>query len=152
MKIDSSSSKLVSKKDQKKSSKTKKSNSFFSSLFQPIVPLEENSQENGFNHDEIIEQLEKIGKDLILKRNMGALNRYKDGVRSLIKEYSNKAHETSFLVGGSLSNDHNQLQISRVINDNLVDITNSIMGNEKSSMDLAATIDSIKGLLVDYMK
>ncbi|MCO4783439.1 MAG: DUF327 family protein [Candidatus Cloacimonetes bacterium] len=152
MKIDSSSPKIVSKKDKKNSKTAKKTNSFFSSLFQPIQALEERPQENHFDYESIMDQLEEIGKELILKRNMGALKSYKERVRALIKEFSNKAHETSFLVGGSQSNDHNQLQISRVINDNLVDITNQIMGNEKSSVDLAATIDNIKGLLVDYMK
>ncbi|MCJ8345764.1 hypothetical protein MJH12_09500, partial [bacterium] len=64
MKIDSGSSKLVSKKDKKKSEKVKKTSGFFSSLFQPIEALDSKKQEE-FDHDSIMEQLEEIGKELI---------------------------------------------------------------------------------------
>ncbi|PCJ19317.1 MAG: hypothetical protein COB02_07980 [Candidatus Cloacimonadota bacterium] len=152
MKINSSNSSLISKKDKKSTSKVKKSSSFFSSLFQPVDALEVKEEESGLNYDSILEELESIGKELILKRNMGSLERYKKKIRSLLDEFNKKSQNTAFLVGGSLSNDHNQLQISRVVNDNLVDVTNKIMSSEKSSVDLAATIDNIKGLLIDYMK
>ena len=159
MKIDSkitkSSKSISSGKDRKQNKDLKQiGKSLFSKL------LGSDSLENSANSNELSTQeqidaalieIDFLGRELSLKKNMESLYRFREKVRQILKKFQGAFNNRNF-VGEDQSGTVKQLHLSRVIDQELKTLTETLMGKQKPNIEIAASVDNIKGLLIDYLK
>lgn len=140
----------------KKSSKSPKS--IGSSLFSKILGSKEINSDSSVDQLSLSEQIEmalqevdSLGRELSLKKNMESLAKFRDKIKQVIKRFQG-AFTNNHFVGEDQSGTVKQLYLSRVINDELKELTQTLMGKQKPSLEIAASVDNIKGLLIDYLK
>jgi len=103
-----------------------------------------------YSLDQLLEKLDEQEKVLKSHRTFGELERYK----KLVKNFMETAIQKIYSVKVS---DSSKLMIKRkkvYVIVNLVDkelekITNSMLGNQSETIDFLATLDRIRGMLVD---
>ena len=159
MKIDSKigkSSKSISNgKDRKQKKDLKQlSKGLFSKLLgsnpseSQIASVELTTQEQ---IDAVLVEIDFLGRELSLKKNMESLRRFREKVRQVLKQFQGAFNNRHF-VGEDQSGTVKQLHLSRVIDRELKVLTETLMGKQKPNIEIAASVDNIKGLLIDYLK
>jgi uncharacterized protein YaaR (DUF327 family) len=146
------------KPDSKKKGKSvkKKNTTNKSGLFQSLVASEEISQSQDHERVEAIdgffEALDELGAELRLRQSLGALQNYKDKVRELLSLFANNSHQNLSFFGTGMMGDAKQMQLTKKVDTGLIELTNNVMQKEKDHIAIAASIDNIKGILIDYFK
>ena len=159
MKIDSKigkSSKSLSKAKDRKQKKDLKhlGHGLFSKLLgskpleNQLVSAELSTQEQ---IDAVLVEIDFLGRELSLKKNMESLRRFREKVRQVLKQFQGAFNNRHF-VGEDQSGTVKQLHLSRVIDRELKVLTETLMGKQKPNIEIAASVDNIKGLLIDYLK
>ena len=98
---------------------------------------------------QILKELDDLGRELALSKSMKALEDYTGRVKAILEDFQKNAFTEISLVGGNISGRAKEMHISRKINEELVEMTQIVMGQEKQNIDLAASVANIKGLLID---
>ena len=159
MKIDSkitkSSKSISSGKDRKQNKDLKQ---IGKSLFSKLLgsdSLENHAHSNELSTQEQIDaalvEIDFLGRELSLKKNMESLHRFREKVRQILKKFQGAFNNRNF-VGEDQSGTVKQLHLSRVIDQELKTLTETLMGKQKPNIEIAASVDNIKGLLIDYLK
>ncbi|MBN2754965.1 MAG: YaaR family protein [Candidatus Goldbacteria bacterium] len=102
------------------------------------------------NLDQLIEELSEQAKVLVKRRTFTELDKYK----SLVKNFMKKAVETMYTVKFS---DSSKVMARRKkvyvlvekVDEELEKLTAQILNSQEETLDLLATIDRIRGILVD---
>lgn len=98
--------------------------------------------------DDITKQGEKVAKF----RSFRDLARYKRLIKGFVKESIQYGMELKHSHSWNMDGQNKQLTIVNKVDDKLVELTNSVMGQEKKSIDLLGIIGEIQGLLINlYM-
>lgn len=159
MKIDP---KISSSRGSRQVDKDKKSRnnsgSISSSLFSKILGSKDINSDSNIDILSLPEQIEAalhevdaLGRELSLKKNMESLRRFRDKIKQVVKRFQG-AFVNKHFVGEDQSGTVKQLHLSRVIDDELKELTQMLMGKQKPNLEIAASVDNIKGLLIDYLK
>ena len=159
MKIDSkigkSSKSISAGKDRKQNKNLKQlSKGLFSKLLgsnhseSQITSAELTTQEQ---IDAVLIEIDFLGRELSLKKSMESLRRFREKVRQILKQFQGAFNNRHF-VGEDQSGTVKQLHLSRVIDQELKVLTETLMGKQKPNIEIAASVDNIKGLLIDYLK
>ncbi len=102
--------------------------------------------------DELIGEIDIAGKEFENKQTMETLNRYK----SLIKSFLDKVVKDIYRIKEKYGKKHWMKQkvyvVIEKINDKLEKLTNTILNKESEHINLLATLDDIRGMLVDLYK
>lgn len=98
-----------------------------------------------------LQEVDLLGRELSLKKNMESLRKFREKIRQIVKKFQG-AFDNRHFVGEDQSGVVKQLHLSRVINDELKGLTEMLMGKQKPNLEIAASVDNIKGLLIDYLK
>lgn len=106
--------------------------------------------ETASNLEADLAELDELGKELLLRRSLGALDKYKKKLKSLLKNLDAGA-ETHVVLSETHTN-HRRLHITREIDASLSDLARQVMETERGNLELAQSIDNIKGLLLDYTR
>ena len=101
--------------------------------------------------DTALLEIDFLGRELSLKKNMESLHRFREKVRHILKQFQGAFNNRHF-VGEDQSGTVKQLHLSRVIDRELKVLTETLMGKQKPNIEIAASVDNIKGLLIDYLK
>ena len=101
--------------------------------------------------DAALIEIDFLGRELSLKKNMESLHRFREKVRQILKQFQGAFNNRHF-VGEDQSGTVKQLHLSRVIDRELKILTETLMGKQKPNIEIAASVDNIKGLLIDYLK
>tara|TARA_Y100000589_G_scaffold176046_1_gene167026 strand:- start:861 stop:1340 length:480 start_codon:yes stop_codon:yes gene_type:complete len=101
--------------------------------------------------DAALLEVDFLGRELSLKKNMESLRRFREKVRQILKQFQGAFNNRHF-VGEDQSGTVKQLHLSSVIDRELKVLTETLMGKQKPTIEIAASVDNIKGLLIDYLK
>ena len=101
--------------------------------------------------DAVLLEVDFLGRELSLKKNMESLRRFREKVRQILKQFQGAFNNRHF-VGEDQSGTVKQLHLSSVIDRELKVLTETLMGKQKPNIEIAASVDNIKGLLIDYLK
>lgn len=99
-----------------------------------------------------LSELEDLGKELLLRRSLGSLDKYKSKLAQIMAELSRHTHVGGTVVSERGDGRFRHLQLSRQVDEGLIQIQKSVMEGEKGNLTLAASIDNIKGLLLDFTR
>ncbi|MBT3785545.1 DUF327 family protein [bacterium] len=162
----------LSRKDSLKSDKKDKQKSsssvggLFRNLFSTETKVFEQSENSTFQAEAFIEEIDELSKELKSRKSLGSFERYRAKIRELLEEFS-KSHENATVDGlGMQDGKHKRLHLVKEINEHLIQLTHRIMGDQKSSEFLKQSpvtekeryesiptlVDSIKGLLIDFLR
>ncbi len=100
--------------------------------------------------NEFMEDLDHLGKELLLRRSLQALENYKAALRKILQRFREEGFTSKKRAMGDAHGSLKAMQLSRVVDQNMVDLTNQVLLGEEDLLKLAATIDNIKGLLIDF--
>ena len=159
MKIDSkitkSNKSISSGKDRKQKKDLKQLGRGLFSKLLGSNPSDNNVDSNELSIREQIDtallEIDFLGRELSLKKNMESLHRFREKVRHILKQFQGAFNNRHF-VGEDQSGTVKQLHLSRVIDRELKVLTETLMGKQKPNIEIAASVDNIKGLLIDYLK
>lgn len=99
--------------------------------------------------EEYINEIKKRGNRLAITQNYNDVLSYK----KTIKNYLKTVVDSAYCLNKNTNFWENQYYtIVEKINDNLENLTQHILEEEKEYIDIAATIDNIQGLLLDIYK
>lgn len=169
MKINSSttSSKSRLSSDSKTNKKSKSSaGGIFRRFFETqSIPSDQSNQRSSFQVDVFLKEIDTLGIELLKQRSMGAMERYRAKIKEIL-EHFNQSHERLGVDAVTFSGKHQKLFLIKQINENLIELTHEVIGKEKSHAFLKekpisendkykavpTLIDSIKGLLIDFLR
>tara|TARA_Y100001968_G_C19102902_1_gene593434 strand:+ start:105 stop:584 length:480 start_codon:yes stop_codon:yes gene_type:complete len=159
MKIDSkvskSSKSTISGKDRKQKKDLKQLGGGLFSKLLGSSPSDNNASSAELSIREQIDaallEVDFLGRELSLKKNMESLRRFREKVRQILKQFQGAFNNRHF-VGEDQSGTVKQLHLSSVIDRELKVLTETLMGKQKPNIEIAASVDNIKGLLIDYLK
>ena len=169
MKINSGSTSGKSRlgSDSKTSKKSKSSvGGVFRKLFETqSIKSDPLDQKPMFQADLFLTEIDALGTELLNRRSLGAMEKYRAKVKEIL-EHFNESHERLGIDAISFSGKHQKLFLVKQINENLIQLTHRVMEKEKDhsyhkkkpvSEDdkykaIPTLIDSIKGLLIDFLR
>lgn len=169
MKINPGSSSRRDQISSDKKSRKKNSGSvgnLFRRLFSSQSVSVENESHPSFQAEIYLEEIDALGSELLQSRSMGAMERYRAKVKEILEQFS-KSHENQGVDAVSLqSGKHQKLYLVKEINQKLVELTHQVIGKQKDSPFLKEApvseddkykavptlVDSIKGLLIDFIR
>ena len=139
-------------KNAKKSAAPTKAG-FFQTLFDKQEPLPLNTKvDDLLNFEELFSELEDLGKELSLRKSMAAMERYRGAIKKILQDLIPQGMESVSFQGGQTAEGTKYYHLTRVVDENLMELAEKVMSNEKNHMEIAATVDNIKGVLIDYFK
>jgi uncharacterized protein YaaR (DUF327 family) len=124
-------------------------------LFESILKRQEAELEPVTDLDKLeveLSELDELSKELLLRRSLGSLDAYKKKLGAIMSLLSQQTHQNLPLIGGEHSGTYKQLQLTRRVDESLVELQKNVMDGEKGNLMLAASIDNIKGLLLDFLR
>jgi uncharacterized protein len=98
---------------------------------------------------EMIAEIEILGKRLVSTRSLNDVKRYKDKIREYLKYIVKNAYT---LIRENKHYDPGIYTRIEIINKELDDLARNVIEENKEVLDLADRIDAIRGLLVDVYK
>ncbi|MBW7876860.1 MAG: DUF327 family protein [Candidatus Cloacimonetes bacterium] len=124
-------------------------------LFESILKRQEAELEPVSDLDKLeseLAELDELSKELLLRRSLGSLDAYKKKLGAIMSLLSQQTHQNLPLIGGEHSGAYKHLQLTRRVDESLVELQKNVMDGEKGNLMLAASIDNIKGLLLDFLR
>ncbi len=97
----------------------------------------------------LIGEIEVQGERLAKGKNLRDLARFKQLVKRFLKESVDYGMEVSEQISWGAGGTMSSLQIVKLIDEKLIELTNDMMKNESNSIHLLNTIGEIKGLLIN---
>ena len=96
-----------------------------------------------------IKDIKKKGNKLILSKSYIDVKNYK----STIKNYLKAVVDYTYILNKNIGFWENQYYSTvETINEQLKNLTNELLSEEKENLDISSTIDTIQGLLIDIYK
>lgn len=145
MKIEKS--RKTSKVNSKKTQKTKNKNISRLSFTEILENTEEEKMRHALN--EILEEINKKGRELIDKRTVENLLAYKKMVRDFVEDAVDFGLKVNARRGYGLSGRTKILRTVSTIDQRLVELTDIIIKQEKKGVSLLKKVGQIEGLLVN---
>ncbi|MBU1075715.1 MAG: YaaR family protein [Spirochaetes bacterium] len=102
--------------------------------------------------DKLIEQIDKVGKKFANDTNLENLKEYKSLIKAFLETVINKMFKVKEKYGHRSWVKQKVFIIVEKINERLERLTNFILEKENQNINLLATLDEIRGLLVDLYK
>lgn len=136
-------SKLSSSKEvsQKASITSKKLDKGFSEEFNSAAKREKEKQIG-----KLLDSIKKKGKQIIETRSLSSVHEYKDQIKeylSMVLEDAFRVEKVRSMYGGNPST------LVQVINDELNKLAQTVLVQEKGTIEVVNMIENIEGLLVD---
>ena len=97
----------------------------------------------------LIGEIEVQGDRLAKGKNLRDLARFKQLVKRFLKETVDYGMEISDQISWGAGGSMSSLQIVKLIDEKLIELTDDLMKNESESIHLLNTIGEIKGLLIN---
>lgn len=109
----------------------------------------ERDRRNEEEMKQLLDDIKKRGNRLVISKCYADVKAYKN----LIKDYLQNVLNHMYKLKNEVSFWQTQYYITvEVIDKKLEEITQSVLGEEKGNLDIAATIDEIQGLIVDIYR
>ncbi len=102
--------------------------------------------------DQLIEQIDKVGKKFARDANINNLKEYKSLIKAFLNTVINKMYKVKEKYGHRSWVKQKVFIIVEKINKKLELLTKFILEKENENINLLATLDEIRGLLVDLYK
>jgi len=99
----------------------------------------------------LIQSITDQGKKIAENRDIGGLKYYRALVRDFINEIVTNSHEFSRENFLDRRGRHRVYGIVRLVNQELDNLAQDLLNNEKSHIDILAKVDEIHGLLLDMV-
>lgn len=99
--------------------------------------------------EKLVGEIEKQGEKVAQYRTFRELAKFKRMVKSFLQDTVSKGLNLEKSTSFSMSGDHRTLALVKEVDEKLVELTEQVMDQEQTSVDLLGMIGEIKGLLVN---
>lgn len=99
--------------------------------------------------DELLQEIESKGKELIENRTVETLIEYRNMIKGFVEEAVREGYKVEERRGFSRSGRTRVMRTVKEIDTQLVNLTNMILGQEKKQIRLLEKVGQIQGLLVN---
>ena len=100
--------------------------------------------------DELVEQITEVGARFAKNPSASLLKRYKSMIRDFLQHVTERMYLVEHHTGGRLR--QKIYTVTSIIDQRLSALTDLVMSQQSRNIDLLATLDEIRGLLVDLYK
>ncbi len=143
--------KKVSRSGPQKSTSTKKSEVPRITFTEILGSLENDRDRSKELLDELLQDIESKGKQLIENRTVETLVEYREMIKGFIEEAVEKGYKIEERRGFSRTGRTRVMRTVKEIDKQLVELTNLILGQEKKQIRLLEKVGQIQGLLVNLI-
>lgn len=99
--------------------------------------------------DQLLLAVDKAGRELRRDPSLAALRQYKESVRAFVREALRLMYAVDERLGFDRRGNPTFALIVRTIDEKLEELTRQCLESQKGTIDLAARLDEIRGLLLD---
>lgn len=99
--------------------------------------------------EKLVDEIEKQGEKVAQYRTFREVAKFKRMVKGFLQDTVSKGLHLEKSTSFSMSGDHRTLALVKEVDEKLIELTEQVMDQERTSVDLLGMIGEIKGLLVN---
>lgn len=121
------------------------------SRFRVTLEMVNNQLGSAGNLEEILDKVDKAGRDLLKGQGVAELKAYREAVRKFLEATVRQSFEMKDERRWDRRGNHREYKLIVGINQQLEELARMVLEAQSSSMQVLSKLDEIRGLLVDLM-